>query len=302
MADAGFPARPGAAAPGRSVYSEDVGAAICARVAAGEGLRAICADVRLPHRTTVRNWAKAHPDFAVALAQAQATARAARVRDDDAAAAERAARRGTMRCGTVRRGSARGGRPSAYTPEMGAAVCARLEAGESLTAIGADPAMPAYGTVLKWVRLNPGFRAMYAAARAVQGDVLIDEACDVAAQATRESVPLSRLRFDVIRWRAALLAPKKYADVGAAAAGPVVFFAMRFERGPNGTVLCAPPRNAREAQAWVAATGEPYAAGIGPTGEIRPPLTGAEDWMAQGAAEGAAEDAAADAALLRTPR
>lgn len=293
MADAGFPARPGAAAPGRSVYSEDVGAAICARVAAGEGLRAICADVRLPHRTTVRNWAKAHPDFAVALAQAQATARAAWVRDDDAAAAERAARRGTMR-----RGSARGGRPSAYTPEVGAAVCARLEAGESLTAIGADPAMPAYGTVLKWVRLNPGFRAMYAAARAVQGDVLIDEACDVAAQATRESVPLSRLRFDVIRWRAALLAPKKYADVGAAGAGPVAFFAMRFERGPNGTVLCAPPRNAREAQAWVAATGEPYAAGIGPNGEIRPPPTGAEDWMT----EGAAEDAAEDAASLKTPR
>lgn len=37
-------------------------------------------------------------------------------------------------------------------------------------------------------------------------------------------------------------------------------------------VLAAPPRNAREAQAWIEATGAPYADGIGPNGQMRPPM------------------------------
>jgi hypothetical protein len=135
---------------------------------------------------------------------------------------------------------------------------------------------------------------MYVEARETHGHFLFDEARDVAKAATRETVPVARLQFDVIRWQAALLAPKKYLERMVAAeareaaqaqdetedAGPtsVVFSVTHFERGPGGRVLAAPPRNAREAQAWVDAYGEPYASGVGPNGEMRPPMLTPEDW------------------------
>lgn len=155
--------------------------------------------------------------------------------------------------------------------------------------------MPCFGTVLAWVKRHPEFEDMYVAAREVQAEYLFDEARDVALGATKETVPVARLRFDVTRWQSARLAPKKYlerlvaaeemAELGIGPRGGVargrgrhadepqrvVFHVTHFERGPNGTVLAAPPRNAREAQAWIEATGAPYAEGIGPNGQMRPP-------------------------------
>ena len=88
MADGGSwdPARPGAAAPGEGAYSRAAGAAICARVAAGEHVRAICAEPGQPHRTTLANWARAHPEFGEAMADAQRHARCAERMADRAAA------------------------------------------------------------------------------------------------------------------------------------------------------------------------------------------------------------------------
>jgi transposase-like protein len=273
-----------------SVYSEAAGAAIVGRVLAGESVRRICAEAGQPHRTTVANWRRAHPDFDEALIAAHMAKRVSQRMRDRAVAAERAARPAPRR----------GGSASSYTPALGAAICARLENGESLTAIGRDPAMPCYGTMLKWVRRHPAFQEMYVEARDIQGDFLFDEARDVAKEATRETVPLARLQFDVIRWQSARLAPKKYLErlVAAEAAaarvaardeaqgdalgdgGPVevVFHAVHFEAGPDRRVLCAPPRNAREAQAWVESTGRPYESGVGPKGQIRPPMQTPEGW------------------------
>lgn len=272
-------ARPGAFAPGESVYSEAMGAEICRALAAGRSLRAVCAEPGRPHRATVQNWARAHPEFGEALRAAYRQARVSERMRDRQKAAEQAALPAPLR----------GGKASGYTRALGEAVCARLEAGESLTSIGRDPDMPCYGTVLKWVKRHPEFEEMYVAARQTQGDWLFDEARDVALGATRESVPVARLQFDVIRWQAARLAPKKYLerlvaaevrDEAAAAARAaeaddepleVVFRVMRFEVGPNGKVLAAPPRNPEEAEAWVTAYGRPYEEGVGPKGQMRPP-------------------------------
>lgn len=280
-------ARPGACAPGESVYSEEVGAEICRALAAGRSLRAVCAEPGRPHRTTVRNWARAHPDFGASLGEAYRQARVSERMRDRQKAAEKAALQVAGQAALAQ--PLRGGKASAYTRALGEAVCARLEAGESLTSIGRDPDMPCYGTVLKWVKRHPEFEEMYVAARQTQGDWLFDEARDVALGATRESVPVARLQFDVIRWQAARLAPKKYlerlvaaeardeAAAAARAAGAddepleVVFSIMRFEVGPNGKVLAAPPRNAQEAEAWVTAYGRPYEEGVGPKGQMRPP-------------------------------
>jgi len=270
-------ARPGACAPGLSVYSDDVGAEICLAVGAGRSLRAVCAEPGRPHRTTVKTWARAHPDFGEALRAAYRQARVSERMRDRQKAAEQAAARAALPA------PLRGGKASAYTRALGEAICARLEAGESLTSIGRDPDMPCYGTVLKWVKRHPEFEEMYVAARQTQGDWLFDEARDVALAATRESVPVARLQFDVIRWQAARLAPKKYLErlvateaKGAPAEddGPleIEFRMTHFELGPNGKMLAAPPRNPQEAEAWVEATGRPYEPGVGPKGHLRPPM------------------------------
>jgi hypothetical protein len=271
------PARPGAAAPGASVYDEDLAAVICARVAGGEGLRRICAEPGLPHRTTLQNWTRAHPQFEAQLRAAQRQARLDARRLDRRKAHDFA----------FKAPPKRGGQKSRFTEELGERICERLEAGESLTSIGRDPDMPCYGTIMKWVRNNPDFQDRYVEAREIQGDFLFDEARDVAKAATPGTVALARLQFDVIRWQAARLAPRKYverlvvedgradiaAEVAEAAKGPQVkYFVMNFEVGPDGRVLAAPPRSKAEWQDWIESTGEPYAPGVGPNGEKRRPM------------------------------
>jgi hypothetical protein len=237
----------------------------------------------------VRNWEHRHPEFELALREALRQVTIGQRWRDREAAAELAARPAPRR----------GGKASTYTRGVGEAICERLAEGESLTSIGKDPAMPCYGTILAWVKRHPGFQDMYVQAREMQGHYLFDEMRDVALAATKDTLPVDRFRFDVSRYQASRLAPRKYlerlvaaeemAELGIGPRGGVVrgggrgrgggdarqvtvFAITHFEKGPNGTVLAAPPRNAREAEEWVEATGAPYASGIGPQGQMRPPL------------------------------
>jgi hypothetical protein len=72
--------------------------------------------------------------------------------------------------------------------------------------------MPKYGTVLRWARVLPEFADAYAEARRLAADYLFDEAREVAQASTPGTVWVDRLRFDVIRWQAARIAPRKYAE------------------------------------------------------------------------------------------
>lgn len=275
--------RPGAARPGESVYSEALGAEIVAAVSTGRSLRAVCDEPGRPHRTTVKGWERRHPAFGAAMRLAYMETRVSGRMRDRQQKAERAAAEAARQ--EAEGPPRRGGKASSYTKALGEAICERLAAGASLTEVVKDPDMPCYGTVMKWVKRHPAFETMYVAAREAQGEFLFDEARDVAKSATRESVAVSRLQFDVIRWQAARLAPKKYlerlvaaeamagAKAEAATRTEMVFHITRFEVGPKGRVLAAPPRNERELQAWIDDTGAPYAEGVGPKGEIRPPLT-----------------------------
>ncbi len=185
-----------------AAYSAELGERICARVATGTSLRALGAAPGMPHRTTVRNWARSRPEFGQALRKAMQGARIGRRMRERAAAAERAAAPAPLK----------GGKASAFTPALGEAICARIANGESVVAIGRDPDMPAAGTIYGWVRRHPEFEDAYVHARQLQADFLFDEAREVAIGATPKSVWADRLRFDVIRWQAARLAPRKYCE------------------------------------------------------------------------------------------
>ena len=240
--------------PGVSLFDPDVGAAICARVAAGESLNAICKGREGPCRNTVRAWMTAHPEFGEALRASMREARvAARARDRRRAAAAPALKPGM-------------GRPSRYGRALAEAICERLANGESLTSIGRDPAMPSYATILRWVGRYPEFADLYVEARQMQADYLFDEARDVAQAATAGNVWVSRLRFDVIRWQAARLRPHKYCERlvvagelrNAAAPEPMEIQVVKFGQGPNGEPVVIPPRCAEEELLWERAFGRPY--------------------------------------------
>lgn len=260
--DGGEPGRPGIrAGVCVSVYDPEVADAICARVARGESLRAICSGTDgMPHRTTLPGWARTHPEFGRALKLAARKAMI-RVRVADRLQAE--ARRAAPK-------PKKGGRPSTYRREIAETICQRLTDGETLTAIVRDPAMPCYGTVYKWLKHAPEFQDMYVQARQIMGDYLFDEARDVAKAATPEGVWVSRLQFDVIRWQTARLAPRKYCEAlvvktdlleaAQAAKTPreIKVRVVDFKVAKDGRVFAIPPRNPKEREMYEAEFGFPY--------------------------------------------
>lgn len=117
------------------------------------------------------------------------------------------------------------GRPSSYTKDKAAEICARLAEGESLKSICRDPNMPDIKTVYLWMGQNETFLHQYARAREDQADTLADEIHDIAdtepvqvvddkgvARVDSGYVNWMRLRIDSRKWVAAKLKPKKYGD------------------------------------------------------------------------------------------
>lgn len=130
------------------------------------------------------------------------------------------------------------GRKSTYTPEISAAICARLADGESLNAICKDEDMPAESTVRAWALDNVhGFTANYARAREIgyekHADLIIKLADDarIGTKTTRKAsgdvetvegdmVERSRLQIDARKWILSKMLPKKYGDKVAVSGDP----------------------------------------------------------------------------------
>lgn len=122
------------------------------------------------------------------------------------------------------------GRPTIYTHEIAARICAMIAEGRSLTSICRDPAMPARSTVMYWL-LDPDhalFLDRYKLAREMQTDGLIEATMDIASDAQNDymeretrsgavvkavdhdHIQRSRLMVDTAFRLAEKMAPKKY--------------------------------------------------------------------------------------------
>ena len=105
------------------------------------------------------------------------------------------------------------GRPSEFTPEIGAAICDRLANGETLVAIcGSDKGMPDRRTLYRWMDAYEDFRLSYARARVDQADAWHDELLKVARGSTPENVQVDRLLVDTLKWTTARANPARYGD------------------------------------------------------------------------------------------
>ncbi len=116
-------------------------------------------------------------------------------------------------------------RHTTYTPEIAAAICARLSAGEPLAVICRDEGMPATRTVSDWKAAHPSFAADFAHARDEGYDAIAISCLDIADDSTRDTIVgehgpkadsewinRSKLRVDT---RLKLLAkwdPRRYGD------------------------------------------------------------------------------------------
>jgi hypothetical protein len=189
-----------------SKYTPQLGALICARLAAGESLRAICrADPSMPTEKTVWNWRRAHPSFAARMERVILQGRArARERQATLALLKRTRRSKTGRMAWNR------GR-SCYSEALAWAICDRLLFGEPLYKVCRRPGMPSLGTVYGWLRTRPDFLLAYRRAKALAFSVVMDEAMEAAEDALDQH-EVARMERRGLR-RCAQLAPTTYADV-----------------------------------------------------------------------------------------
>lgn len=122
------------------------------------------------------------------------------------------------------------GQPTSYTIEKAQKICARLSAGESLSAICKDKesGMPHIDTIYEWMSKHPKFSEMYARAREEQADTLADQILEIADEnpatviksdgddtivcVDSAAVAHQKNRIDARKWIAAKLKPKKYAE------------------------------------------------------------------------------------------
>jgi hypothetical protein len=216
-------------------YSPELGLTICARIAAGETQKGLADQAGMPSAWTMRDWARRIPEFAEAFEaarRASLTRQLAQERRVDEARGWRRMLKGAGR---------HGGSVSMRTPELDQAICARIEAGETVISIGADPAMPCAATICAWVRRDDDFRDMYGRAKAAASDLLFDLALEIALESSEETVRADRLRIETLRWHTAMLAPKKYgmrralAPEAEEAREPWTVIIQKFADPPPGT-------------------------------------------------------------------
>jgi hypothetical protein len=117
-------------------------------------------------------------------------------------------------------------RPSEYTDETAALICARMAEGESLRSICRSDDMPGLSTVFQWLQRHSQFADQYARAIEARATVMEEEILQIADDASgdmiegddgavrqnAEFVARSRLKVDTRKWLMARMAPKKYGD------------------------------------------------------------------------------------------
>lgn len=186
-------------------YSPEIAEKICAGLAEGRMLEAICAEKGMPSCRTVFRWLAAHADFLARYDQS---------REDRAG--------------------------MGYSRQLGISICDALAEGRSLLSICSDAGMPGRTTVYDWLARHAEFRELYDRAREWQAMALLDEALEIADDARNdwmrrhaekeagwvangENIRRSKVRIDTRKWAVAKLSPKGEGAKGMGSANaPVV--------------------------------------------------------------------------------
>ncbi len=169
-------------------YSPALGALICTRIARGESVHDVCRTAGMPNVNTLYTWVGQYTDFANQYEEAW------RARDATSASA---------------------GRHPRYTPALGAAICERIAAGESLHWICSTAGMPSVTTVRAWRRRYHDFAEQMEHALESNAERLADEMVEIAWDA-KIDVKDKKMHLDVRKWLSTRIRPRKSGDREAA--------------------------------------------------------------------------------------
>ncbi|HEV2533504.1 hypothetical protein [Phenylobacterium sp.] len=194
-----------------SAFTVEMGELILERIAAGETVKQVTADPAMPAYATVYRWTHVIPEFGEAWVRLRARICADRIWLDQ----QRAVAKAWM---AAHRGKLAGkpeepwktGKASTYTPAWGAAVCAAIAEGASLSEVVRTSGMPGSKAVYNWLRRFPEFRLAYVEACGCREFLLHEMAIEVAT--TRGWVDLAGAKREVAKLdeRVGRTAPKKY--------------------------------------------------------------------------------------------
>jgi hypothetical protein len=194
-----------------SAFTPQMGELILDRIIAGETVREITADPRMPSYATVYRWTQVIPAFGEAWREAR-TRRARIEREAEAQEAEglRAARAELARLQGKRPRDWVSGGKSTYTPGAAAAVCRAVEEGASLSEVVARPGMPSFKAIYRWLRRFPEFRQAYAEACDKREDRIVFQTQLIAEETNIVNFPQNRARVAAMTGRAGRMRPRKY--------------------------------------------------------------------------------------------
>lgn len=129
------------------------------------------------------------------------------------------------------------GRPSIYTPELAAVICARMSEGETLSDICRSEGFPDRASVFRWEKAHDDFCNALARAREAQAHRWAEQLLEIADDGQNdfmerkrqdgsaeqafnaEHVQRSRLRVDTRKWLLTKALPRLYGDKVEGAAG-----------------------------------------------------------------------------------
>lgn len=106
------------------------------------------------------------------------------------------------------------GRPTDYTEELAAYMCAEIAGGMSVKKLCDREDMPNRSSFFLWLQKHETFSNNYARALEARAHLHAEEIVAIAdGEKDDAAVDRDRLRVDARKWTASRLLPKKYGDV-----------------------------------------------------------------------------------------
>jgi hypothetical protein len=125
------------------------------------------------------------------------------------------------------------GRPSMYTPELAAEICARVSAAQSIRTITDADDMPVMSTVFRWLGTIPEFKEQYTRAMEERSVVMAEQLLEIA-DSSGDDVNRDKLRIETRKWIMSKMSPR-FSDKR-----------VLTHQNPDGSAINAPRLDPRE--------------------------------------------------------